>query len=884
MKVSNKKCIRRLSYKALWASRTRNVIAVIAITLTALLFTSLFTVALSLNSSYETYTFRQIGGYNHGTFKDVNEEQIAAISAHPKIKETGERMVVGYSMKDIFAKVPAEISYMDANNTKWSFCEPAVGRMPESGNEVAMDTKSLQLLGVPPKLGAEIVLTYDMGDQEQKGVSRTDTFILVGYWEYDSLSPAHFINISREYAQQMRAEMVAGGLQPLRTDLNIMLESSINIRGVMEQVDTDLGYQWENRGEENCVRIGVNWGYTSSQMLSNIDPQTVLAVIAFMLLVIFTGYLIIYNIFQISVTGDIRFYGLIKTIGVTPRQLRRMIRQQALFLCIVGIPIGLLGGYGVGAVLTPFVLERSTLGTASATISTSPVIFIGSAVFSLVTVIISCSRPGRMAAGVSPVEAAKYTEITHTKKKKRATRGAKVYQMAFANLGRNMSKTVLVVLSLSLSVVLLTILYTFINGFDIEKYMNSKTSADFIAGTTQYFRYNGSSKEAGLAPSVIEEIRRNTEQTVQGSGYFLSGHSPQVWISEEVWKKQMGAYASGENLTQALNQRPHKNGLVSASLLLEGLDEELFEKLEVVEGNLAPLFEADSESIAICAEVDDYGNIEDLSYPEIGDTVLVTYIEKLRYIDSRTGKPCNEDTPEEYLEEEILKSHDVEYTVCALVKRPYTMGPRFSTASGYHGVLPVSELRNDSAMEPHILFYMFDTPDEEAEADAESFMSEFTKGDLSGIMYESKETVREEFESFRNMFLMLGGLLCLIVGFVGILNFFNAIMTSILSRRREFAVLESIGMTRSQLRSMLIYEGMFYAFGAVVFSLVLVLIAGPVIGNMFEKMFWFFTLRFTIAPVLYAAPVFVLLGVLIPLMLYSSAGKASVVERLRQTE
>ena len=57
-----------------------------------------------------------------------------------------------------------------------------------------------------------------------------------------------------------------------------------------------------------------------------------IAIAAFLLLVIFTGYLIIYNIFQISVAGDIRFYGLLKTIGTTPRQLKRIIRQQALLL------------------------------------------------------------------------------------------------------------------------------------------------------------------------------------------------------------------------------------------------------------------------------------------------------------------------------------------------------------------------------------------------------------------------------------------------------------------------------------------------------------------------------------------------------------------------
>ena len=83
MKVKNQKCIRRLSYKSLWATRKRNVIAIFAIALTTLLFTSLFTILMSLNESYETYNFRQVGGYSDGTFKELSEEQVEKISAHP---------------------------------------------------------------------------------------------------------------------------------------------------------------------------------------------------------------------------------------------------------------------------------------------------------------------------------------------------------------------------------------------------------------------------------------------------------------------------------------------------------------------------------------------------------------------------------------------------------------------------------------------------------------------------------------------------------------------------------------------------------------------------------------------------------------------------------
>ena len=94
MNVKNRKCIRKLSLKSLYANRRRNLIAIFAIALTTLLFTSMFTIVLSLNASYETYQFRQVGGYAHGTFKDVSPEQAERIAAHPKVKSAGARKVI----------------------------------------------------------------------------------------------------------------------------------------------------------------------------------------------------------------------------------------------------------------------------------------------------------------------------------------------------------------------------------------------------------------------------------------------------------------------------------------------------------------------------------------------------------------------------------------------------------------------------------------------------------------------------------------------------------------------------------------------------------------------------------------------------------------------
>ena len=186
--------------------------------------------------------------------------------------------------------------------------------------------------------------------------------------------PVHYINVSKDYVKSMEEKWVASGEKAFRTDLNVMLPSKLNIEQQMQKIDTDLGYDWNTRDQENSARIGVNWGLTASQLNAGMDPELLAAIAAFLLLVIFTGYLIIYNIFQISVTGDIRFYGLLKTIGTTPRQLKRMIRQQAFLLCVVGIPAGLLLGYGIGAWLTPIVLKGTTVVGTHVTISSSPVI------------------------------------------------------------------------------------------------------------------------------------------------------------------------------------------------------------------------------------------------------------------------------------------------------------------------------------------------------------------------------------------------------------------------------------------------------------------------------------------------------------------------------
>lgn len=854
MKVKNGSCIRHLSFKTLMSAKKRNIIAVLAIALTALLFTSLFTIVMSINETNQNYQFRSVGGYAHGAFKDVDEDQIAVLSAHPDVKAVGVRTVLGLATQGAFEKDYAEVSYMDDNNAKWSFSQPTVGRTPKSGNEITMDTKALELLGVKPELGAQVKVTYTLADKEQMGWDVTDTFTLVGWWDYDELLSVHFLNVSKEYAQKIEKKAVAGGLKPFRTDLSVMLRSSLNIENDLTRIGEDCGY---SIGEEaGQLRIGVNWGYTATQVWDTLGVGGILAMLAVLILVAFTGYLVIYNIFQISVAGDIRYYGLLKTIGVTPKQLRRLIRQQALLLSVLGIPVGLLLGYGVGAAAVPVTMSISTMGGRYTTVSVSPWIFLFSSVFALLTVLLSCARPGRIAGRVSPVEAVCYTERQSSGKTHR--KGGKVtpVQMAAANLGRDKKKTALVMVSLSLTVVLLNLLVTFIGGFDMDKYLSRRSCADFLISTPDYFNYRGFS----LTKEAVEPVRANTAHSLEGFAYQTGGVG--MYLPESVWRDEAAFYSrdTDMDIDALLAQTPRDGDKVQAASQIEGLDPTLGEKLTVIDGSLDSLWEPDSHAIAIAVNLDDSGKLPDPGiYPAVGEKIKVTY--------------GNGDT-----------AHDVNYTVCALVDVPYNMSSRFYTM-GYEAILSADALYRDAGEDNVFpMLYLFDTPSPEAEAAAESYLAQLTSDPDSPLMYESKATHRTYFQEFRMTFVILGGLLCAIIGIVGILNFFNAMMTAILARSREFAVLQSVGMTGRQLETMLLWEGLLYTLGSGLIAGLLSAAVNPLAGRLLESAYWFYSYHYTITPVLAMLPAFIVLGCAIPAVMYRQAVKQSIVERLRSLD
>ncbi len=893
--VANKGCIRRLGFRSMRAARTRNIVAVLAIALTTILFTSLFTIASSINYSFQQENFRQAGGDFHGTIKGLTWEQVEEMRSDPLIQGDFARLFVGMPVDPPFNKSHVEVSYLEPAAAPHYFCQPVEGTLPREGtDEAATDTRVLALLGVEPKVGAKFTISFYLDENTSSRKLVTRTFTLSGWWEYDSALVASNVLLPRSAAEELGAQ---GSGDPYSMtgewNLDMMFKSDLQIEENILQILENHGYQHDDPQGENYLKIGVNWGYSGAQLSNSFDSSTLIAIVVLLLLIIFTGYLIIYNVFQISVTNDIRFYGLLKTIGTTGKQLKRIVRQQALLLSLIGIPIGLLLGFVIGNKLTPVIMIQ--LSYKNTFVSFNPLIFIGAALFALITVFLSCARPGRVAARVSPVEAVRYTEGGGTKKARKrekvrkAQSGASLPGMAWANLGRSRGKTLVTVISLTLAVVLATITYTFSTGFDMNKYLAHNADVDFILGDAAYFQTSGGFRTADQAvpESIISDV--SARSGVEESGRVYGGVSAMKQFVTEDWLRMgYGTYNTPEVVDEIIAGTARlPSGLLEAGVQMYGMEDFPLSLLDVLEGDLAPLSDPSQKAIAAVYLADDYNATQwDSNWAKLGDTVTIRHIYEMEYFYRDTGEIIEDvDAAIEGNRpwgERAKVYEDIDYTVCALVQVPSSISYRYRVVGCDGFILGAERFKQDTGTDS-VMTYLFNTTDE-AEAGMESFLAEYTESVQPLYDYESRASYEAEFEGFRGMFMTMGGALSLIIGLVGVLNFVNAVLTGILTRKRELAVLQSVGMTGKQLKAMLVFEGLYYTLLALAASLVLTVCLGPLVGNTVGEIFWFFTYRLTILPIAAILPVFLALGVLVPLWTYRSVSKRTIVERLREAE
>ncbi len=493
-KVKNSKVIGKISRRSLKSGKTRNIIAVAAIILTAVMFTALFTVGMSVIEAFQLSTMRQVGTRAHGGFKFITWQQYEKIAADPKVKDISYSIIIGTGENPELKKVSTEIRYTEEKAARWSFNYPTTGTLPKNRMDVATTTEVLDALGVPHELGASVPLEFTANGKKYR-----ESFTLCGWWENDVVLGVSEAFLSREYAdevapvwqdgQEYYDYKFSGSVNP-----SLYFPSSWDLENQMSELKERCGFGAE-------VNEGINWAY----MTKSVDAGTVALIVGMLTLIMLSGYLVIYNIFYISVNGRIRFYGLLKTIGTTNGQLKRIVRREALLLSAIGIPLGLAIGYALSAVIVPAVIGMTSIEIFK--ISANPLIFIGSGIFALITVWISCAKPCKLVCRISPVEAVRYTADASVKKKRKRTKRVTPFILAAGNIGRTRKKTAAVVLSLSLALILLNATVSLTHGFDMDKYLQDNVVSDFyITDASVLNSFSAAVMYNSITPEVSEQV------------------------------------------------------------------------------------------------------------------------------------------------------------------------------------------------------------------------------------------------------------------------------------------------------------------------------------------------------------------------------------------
>lgn len=869
---NNTEVIKRLSKRYFKRNRIRNLAAILAIMLTAFLFTSITSLVFSMSSSIQLSMQMQKGSKADGDIRYLTEEQYQELQNSDFIKEAGCRRFVGFASNASGHMV--EINYADPVQQELTFCTPTHGKAPKKENEIATTDQALEALGVKAKVGETVPVEFTL-----RGKTYQYEMVVSGWWEaandtgslmivseqFLKDNPDLFINTyakDREIAGTYMADVVLKDKRHIQKQLQ---EFALSVGGEPEQMNAD-----------NYIACSQN--QVGNAML---QPGMMMSAIVFVLLFVVSGYLLIYNIFDISVMQDVRQYGLLRTIGTSTRQIKKIVNRQAIWLTLIGLPLGLIFGFLVSKMLLPVVMKFFQANSLKAMkVSVSPLIFLIAAVFTIFTVIISTRKPAKKAAKISPLEAIRYTgqENKKTKKTKR-THGAKLSYMAFSNLGRNKRRSVFIVLSMLLCIVLFNSIIVITQSMDEEKWISRSTKTDFTVYNS--VAVNGVSpfqyREDGLPDSVVNLI--NQQKGVEKERILYRNTRDDSDVTVDYKFEDLVCIA--EETEEDYVSKAYENG--SSLRIVPGTEDGYF-------GNVFGVSEAFWEDVTI---YEGENNPDILKKKmETGDYVIVGTI-----IDRLTGEAENETQLQQQLQvgDSITFSKDgKEEKTCTILAKATVVATEYETYAGANGAtyiggdapfLYMSDTKfKELYEEPTIFSYSFNAEQGKKE-NLEGFLADFT-GENTSVAYTSTKLLQEQLASNRNIVLLVGGMIGVILAFAGLINFTNMMVTNIITRRHEFAAMQSIGMTNRQLRRLIMDEGLYYAVGADVIGGLLAVILGiTVLKNVLNSpSMWYFTLRFTVVPALFIAVIYLILAAVIPVVVLHFFNKGSVVERLRTVQ
>lgn len=758
---NNQGVIRRMTKRSLKGNRGRSLIIFFAVFLSAFLLFSIFTVGITYFHMYQLQNIRMSGAEFDAILYGVTDQQLKQCQEDPDVTETGIAAVAGGVTATPYDDT-VSVGLVWADDTYWNeMVEPArlwmKGTYPQKENEILVTERALKKCGAPGlQIGDVLKAEYVDGTGEPK----TKEFRISGIWE--GYGDQSLFYVSEAFYQQSGYEIsdVSSGRFHINFRQKIMTE------GEQQAFIDSL-----ELGKQQRLFFSVNLGESLPIFLG-------LCGIA--LVTCFCAYLLIYNILYLSVAGNVRYYGLLQTVGMTGQQIRSFLRTQMLFLGGAGLAGGLLAGSGVAFFLIPSVVQSLGIHTKAAgniEVTFHPAVFFLTILLTGLTVFIGSRKPAKMAANVSPIEALGYRPADGKRDSRKTGKGRLLGRMALGQLGKDKKKTAVITLSLATGLSVFLCLVTLIQSQGPRTFVSNYMDMDMTVENDTLKKEDHDAWKQILDEEILAQIAGTdgvTEAHPVRVSEIMIPWEPDfadAWMREEyaMWMRE-----SYENDVKEYQEHPENFGT-----FLVGIDETDFAYMQ--------------ENMDISVDREDF----------LAGKTCVLYRNDLEFENQDlVGKTV---TCADYGNGDKTKS----FEIAGLTDESYYAGPMLGLPPAVIVSAQALETFDPDAYVSKVSLRYEESYDEETEAALVSLMD--ASPNAKAFSYSSKIEEAKTVEKAQGNMMEVGIGIAAILALIGILNYVNTVIGNIQSRQQELAILESIGMTGKQRNRLLLLEGLCYA-------------------------------------------------------------------------
>ena len=776
-----------LTIKNLKLNKKRTIVTIVGI----ILSTALMVGIVLLFSSFQDYMIRETISYNgkyEAEYGDVSLDKLNSIDK--KDFSYFYQKPIGFSKFDSANEYKPYIYISSVDKEYFNELHLISGRFAENDSELVISNHINTNGGASYKIGDIITLKY--GERVIEGVNtlanneyyEEETLNIVGEKTYTIVGIVERSNFE-DYS--------ASGYSTFTLDMNdkdgtvnvfVMFNNKKKIIKQSEDLAKKLGYN--NAISYNSTLLAL---YGESTY-GNIMKSMITMIVIVLSLVSIGCIVVIYNSFAISVMERKKEFGLLSSIGATKKQLSYTVFFEALIEGIIGIILGICGAYiGIGTVILIINNLIGDILVLKLNLVTNIVFIIIPVIFMILVIFISALVPSRRAAKVSPIEAIRQNDDIKINKKKIKT-GKLVNKLfgiegeiALKNIKRNKKKYRVTIVSLFISIVLF---------ISFSSYMNyTIDTASNVMGEVPYdyqISYFGDDNDIDALDKISEIIKSNdVKEYVSYSASNLSIIGNYTY-SDEYLDFYKSAY--GDDGIKALTNLKYQ--YISIYIL----DDISYNKYKELIG-------LDKDSVILLNKFKgvSYGNNKRVNYdiPVInnGDINI---------------KICNFDDNDEDVD--TTKYCNKKIDNIFITNKSFDLIEEFSYMSDFK--LIVNKKLYDNISDSGTHYTQFNIISDNTD-NIDKLTKELDKYD--NVNYTN---VKESMKQANNMILVIKILMYGFIGLVtliGVTSVFNTISTSMALRKREFAVLRSIGLTRKGFNKILFFESLFFGLKSLIYAI-----------------------------------------------------------------